>query len=143
MLRFIGKTLLFLVIVCVAFQFVGLIQSNIALKNDVIRLHVIANSDSEEDQAVKMKVRDGVLTYIEQEIKNLTNREQVEHLLSTKLNEIEEVANRILKENGSAHIAKVKLGLEEFGKRIYDTFSLPSGVYKALQIEIGEAEGLR
>lgn len=141
MIRFIVKLLLILIVIGAILWIVGAVESNAALKNEIIRLHIIANSNSDADQAEKLKVRDGVLAYIEEEISNLTSREDVENYIRSKLADIEKVANQILAENGSVHIAKVKLGLKEFGKRIYETFTLPSGVYNALQIEIGEAEG--
>lgn len=141
MIRFIGKLLFLLIVIGAILWVIGAVESNATLKNEIIRLHIIANSNSDEDQAEKLKVRDGVLAYIEEEISKLPSREEAENYIRSKLADIEKVANQILAENGSAHIAKVKLGLKEFGKRIYETFTLPSGVYKALQIEIGEAEG--
>ena len=141
MFKFIGKLLLLVAFAGVILWGVSIYQSKTVLQEDVIRLHIIANSDSEEDQSEKLKVRDGVLAYIQEEIRKLPSSEEAEVYIRNKLEEIETVANQILEENGSGHIAKVKLALEEFGKRVYDTFSLPSGVYKALQIEIGEAEG--
>ena len=141
MIKFIVKLFVLLIIAGIVLWFVGLLESNEALKNDIIRLHIIANSDSDADQAEKLNVRDGVLAYIEEEISKLPSKEEAEAYIRTKIVDIEKLANEILSENGSEHIATVKLGLKEFGKRVYDTFSLPSGVYEALQIEIGEAEG--
>ena len=141
MFKLLGKLFVLIALVCVTLWAVDLYQSKTALQEDIIRLHIIANSDSETDQSEKLKVRDGVLAYIQEEISKLPNREDAEDYIRGKLADIEDVANEILEEIGSGHIAKVKLGLTEFGERIYDTFSLPSGVYNALQIEIGEAEG--
>jgi len=141
MIKWIGKLLFLLIFAWVILWFVGAIQSNATLKNEIIRLHIIANSDSDADQAEKIKVRDGVLAFIEEEVGRLPSREDAENYIRTKLADIEKLANQILEENGSEHTARVKLGLNEFGKRIYETFTLPSGVYTALQIEIGEAEG--
>lgn len=141
MVKFIGKFLILLTVVGVIIGIIGVIRSNTTLKNEVIRLHIIANSDSDADQAEKLKVRDAVLNYIEKGISQLSNRDEAENYIRSRLADIERVANEILAENGSDHIAKAKLGLKDFGKRIYDTFALPSGVYEALQIEIGEAEG--
>ena len=141
MFKWIGRLFLLLIVAGAVLWFAETLESNQALKENVIRLHVIANSDAEEDQAEKLEVRDAVLAYIQEEIAKLPSSEEAEVYIRERLAEIEEVANQVLAENGSDHIAKVKLGLQEFGKRIYETFSLPSGVYKSLQIEIGEAEG--
>ena len=141
MFKWIGRLFLLLIVAGAVLWFAETLESNQALKENVIRLHVIANSDVEEDQAEKLEVRDAVLAYIQEEIAKLPSSEEAEVYIRERLAEIEEVANQVLAENGSDHIAKVKLGLQEFGKRIYETFSLPSGVYKSLQIEIGEAEG--
>lgn len=141
MIKFIVKVFVLLIIAGIILWFVGALESNETLKNDIIRLHIIANSDSEADQAEKLKVRDGVLAYIEEEISKLPSKEEAEEYIRSKIADIEKIANDILSENGSEHIATVKLGLKEFGKRVYETFSLPSGIYEALQIEIGEAEG--
>ena len=141
MFKWIGRMLILLIIAGAALWFAETLKSNQELKDTVIRLHIIANSDSEEDQAEKLEVRDAVLNYIQEEISKLPSSEEAEAYIRDRLAEIEEVANQILADSGSDHIARVKLGLQEFGKRIYETFSLPSGVYKALQIEIGEAEG--
>jgi len=141
MIRFIGRVLFLLIVIGVILWLVGTLKSKATLKNEIIRLHIIANSNSEADQAEKIKVRDGILSHIQDEIAKLPSREEAENYIRTKLTEIEEIANQILKDSGSEHTARVKLGLKEFGKRIYETFTLPAGVYKALQIEIGEAQG--
>lgn len=141
MIRLIGKLLYLALIVVIVLWLVGVLKSNATLKNEVIRLHITANSDSGEDQAEKLMVKDAVLDYIQKGISNLTSVEDVENYIRARLADIEAVANKILKENGSEHVAKVKMGLKNFGKRIYEAFTLPSGVYKALQIDIGEGSG--
>lgn len=141
MFKWIGRLFVLLIIAGAVLWLAETLENNWVLKDNVIRLHVVANSDTEDDQAEKLEVRDAVLAYIQEEIAKLPSSEAAESYIRNRLAEIEEVANQILADSGSEHIAKVKLGLQEFGKRIYETFSLPSGVYKSLQIEIGEAEG--
>ena len=108
------------------------------LKNQVVRLHVVAASDSEEDQAIKLQVRDAVLESLDYSI---DNAEEAKAYLAENLDRIEATANRVLAETGCGDTASVTLQKEAFDTRVYDTFTLPAGVYDALRITIGEGEG--
>ena len=108
------------------------------LKNQVVRLHVVAASDSEKDQAIKLQVRDAVLESLDHSI---DNAEEAKAYLAENLDRIEATANRVLKEAGCGDTASVTLQKETFDTRVYDTFTLPAGVYDALRITIGEGEG--
>ena len=111
------------------------------LKNQVVRLHVVGASDSEEDQAIKLQVRDAVLASLKETMQDVTNAEEAKAFLAENLSMIETTANRVLKEVGCGDTASVTLRTEEFGTRVYDTFTLPAGLYDALRITIGEGEG--
>ncbi len=111
------------------------------LQEDLIRIHVVANSDSEQDQSNKLLVRDAVLDYLQPKLSQFTDKEQVQQFLSQHLSELTEVVNRVLAELKTDQQATVKLQQEEFSKREYDTFALPSGCYDAIRIEIGQGEG--
>ena len=111
------------------------------LREELIRLHVVAASDSEKDQALKLRVRDAVVESLKAEMNNLTDPEQAKEYLQQNLPKIEALANRVLREAGCSDVATVGLCLEEFSRRVYDTFTLPAGVYQALRITIGEGEG--
>jgi len=111
------------------------------LRNELIRLHVVAASDSEEDQAIKLRVRDAVVESLSTEMQNLTDTNQAKAYLQENLPKIEAIANRVLKEAGCGHLATVSLAVEEFTTRVYDTFALPAGIYDALRITIGEGQG--
>ena len=111
------------------------------LREELIRLHVVAASDSEMDQALKLKVRDAVVESLKAEMNNLTDPEQAKEYLQQNLPKIEALANRVLREAGCSDVATVRLCLEEFSRRVYDTFTLPAGIYQALRITIGEGEG--
>ncbi|MBR3973806.1 MAG: stage II sporulation protein R [Oscillospiraceae bacterium] len=111
------------------------------LKNELIRLHVVAASDSEEDQAIKLRVRDAVVESLQEEMKNLTDIAQAKAYLQENLSRIEAVANRVLRDAGCGDLATVSLAVEEFTTRVYDTFTLPAGIYDALRITIGEGQG--
>ena len=111
------------------------------LRDSVLRLHVIANSDSQADQEVKLKVRDAVLEEVNGHLDSAMTKQQAREMLEGKLKELEEVANMVLRQEGMTDIATVTLGREEYPTREYDTFTLPAGVYDSLIVSIGEAKG--
>lgn len=111
------------------------------LKNDLIRLHVIANSDSEADQSLKLSVRDAVITHLQKGLQDAGDTAEAKQYIQEQLEELEQVANVTLQTLGSQDNARVFLTKEAFALREYETFSLPSGVYESLRIEIGSAEG--
>lgn len=103
-----------------------------ALSEKLIRLHVVANSDSEEDQSVKLQVRDAVL--------NVTKELEAEEL-ELALDDIQSAAERCLRELGRQESVTVSLGMEQFPTRVYDSFSLPAGTYRSLRVTIGDGAG--
>ncbi len=122
--------------------FVGsLVADKISLRNDIIRLHVVANSDSEEDQKNKLRVRDAVTAYLQDKCSNFDNATEAKTYLVSALPDLTAVANETLQSIGCTDRVQVSLKRESFGIRKYDTFTLPSGVYESLRIEIGNGEG--
>ena len=111
------------------------------LRQELIRLHVVAASDSGEDQAVKLQVRDAVVGAFQTELQNLQDMEQAKAYLQKNLPKIESIANDVLAQAGFSDRATVSLCVEEFTTRVYDTFTLPSGLYESLRIVIGEGAG--
>ena len=111
------------------------------ISNDVFRLHVLANSDSEYDQSIKLKVRDRVLEYTENMFKNAASKEQAESLTTENLSEIEKAANDELKRLGCNYTAKAEIKNMYFTTREYSAYTLPSGMYDALRITLGKGEG--
>lgn len=109
-----------------------------ALADKLVRLHVVANSDSETDQAVKLQVRDAVLAETRRLLADETDPIPA---LRAGLPAIEAAANRTLAGAGSTGRAAVSLGPELFPTRDYETFSLPAGRYTALRVTIGEGQG--
>lgn len=109
--------------------------------DSVIRLHVLANSDSDEDQALKLLVRDAVLGEAQTVLRNVTTRAEAESVLAGHLDEIESAALACLKQNGSNYVVKVSLGDEEYPTRVYENLAFPSGEYLSLRVMIGEAQG--
>lgn len=123
------------------FWLAGMVIQHHQLGENVIRIHVVAASDSREDQAVKLQVRDAVNGYLQEAMAVISDADEARMWLESALPQLEEVANQALQRAGSMDIARVKLTAEAFATRIYDTFSLPAGVYDALRITIGPGEG--
>lgn len=119
----------------------SLLSDRKKLEEGLIRLHVVANSDSDRDQRVKLQVRDAVLASLQTELAGVTDVDRARDYLQENLPKIQAIANHTLKKAGFSEQAVVSLGKETFDKRIYDTFTLPAGVYEALRITIGEGEG--
>lgn len=108
------------------------------LSAKLIRLHVVANSDSAHDQAVKLKVRDAVIDAAKPMFEGSDDPRAA---LEGHLDEIAQVAERCLRELGEPYPVTVRLGKERFPTRQYDTFALPAGVYESLRVTIGAGEG--
>lgn len=119
----------------------GLLADKERLREEILRLHVVAASDSEADQAVKLRVRDAVLGSLRQGLSDLTDMEQAVAYVEEMIPKIENAANLVLAEAGFADTVQVSLTEWEFPEREYDTFSLPAGVYNALRVVIGKGEG--
>jgi len=111
------------------------------LRENVLRLHIIANSDSQSDQALKLKIRDAVLAEAGDLFLGVGELEKAERKASEHLDDFTRIANRVIKENGFDYTAQVSLGDCFFETRHYDTFSLPAGNYRSLIIKLGRAEG--
>lgn len=127
-------------LVCIV-DVAGLIADRQTLKNNLVRLHVVAQSNSEEDQRVKLAVRDAVLNVLEKPLAELTDISKAKEYIQTHLPAIEQVANDTLKALGAQQQAAVTFLKEKFPVRKYDSFTLPSGVYESLRITIGDGEG--
>ena len=111
------------------------------LADRVVRLHVLANSDGEEDQALKLLVRDRVLARATELLTQAKDRTEAEALLRAELPELEALAVRELRANGCTYPVTAKLTDTEFPTREYDGFTLPAGEYLALRVVIGEGAG--
>ena len=111
------------------------------LADKVVRLHVLANSDSEEDQALKLLVRDAVLDRAEDLLAQTSSRAEAEGKLRGQLLEFERLAEAVVREAGYDYEVTAELADTEFPTREYEGFTLPAGEYLALRILIGEAAG--
>lgn len=119
----------------------ALVRDHRQLEEKLIRLHVVANSDSREDQALKLRVRDGIIASLQSDLQKAASMDEARAYLQRSLPKLEQLANEILSAAGSSQQAAVSLGRETFGRRDYDTFSLPAGVYESLRVTIGKGAG--
>lgn len=141
MMKWIKRLLILVLAASVVTGGAGLLRDQETLEEGLLRLHVVANSDAPEDQAVKLRVKDAVVSMLEETMEAMPTVEEAKAYLETHLPQIEETANRVLKELGSGLEAVVTFARERFPTREYDTFRLPAGVYQALRITIGAGEG--
>lgn len=111
------------------------------LADKVVRLHVLANSDTEEDQALKLLVRDAVLERATEILEQSADRAEAEIRLRESLPELEAIAEETVRANGYDYAVTAELEDTAFPTKEYDGFSLPAGEYLALRILIGEGVG--
>ncbi|SDN70197.1 stage II sporulation protein R [Acetanaerobacterium elongatum] len=122
-------------------SFTGFAQRCEELSGKVLRLHVIANSDSTADQSIKLKVRDTILKESGTLLFNNPDKQNAKKRLSQNLEEIEVTANRMLAENGFDYQAQASIENKYFNTRVYDNVTLPAGYYDSLCIRLGKAQG--
>ena len=111
------------------------------LADKVVRLHVLANSDSEEDQALKLRVRDAVLEQATAILEQSADRREAESRLRGQLLELERIAAKEIAAEGYDYPVTVNLENTDFPTKEYDGFTLPAGEYLALRVIIGEGKG--
>ena len=128
-------------ILTVLLQLTGFSAQCDALERNVLRLHVLANSDTEADQAVKYKVRDAVLEEAARWYGDAQSFDEALAAVCTHLESLEAVANGVLYAEGVDYRAKAEVCDMYFDTRTYDSGSLPAGKYRALRISLGNAEG--
>ncbi len=115
------------------------LQPDIADK--VLRFHVLANSDSKADQAVKLQVRDAIGAYLQPLLEESKTRAGSEAIVSENLDRIVEIANEILCENGYYYGATARICTTDFPEKTYGAFTFPSGTYDALEVTLGNGNG--
>jgi len=117
------------------------VEAQQQLADRVVRLHVLANSDSVADQALKLKVRDAVTERTEVLLESVSGRQEAERVLRQYLPELEQLAEDCVHAAGYAYPVDMELAVTDFPTKEYDGFSLPAGEYLALRVLIGEAAG--
>ena len=121
------------------FLYIQQIQQRIAGK--VIRFHVVANSDSDEDQKLKLQVRDRIGVLMSDQLKNAGSIQESRQIITDHMDEIRGYAQETVLENGADYSVQAFLGRCRFPKKQYGTVSLPAGQYEALEVVLGEGKG--
>lgn len=111
------------------------------ISNKLIRFHVIANSDSKEDQSLKLKVRDAVIRSMNDKFIGVTNLKESEKIIKKNIPYIQKIAQDTIYANGKDYGVKVMYGRFDFPTKYYGRIMLPAGNYNALKIVIGKGEG--
>lgn len=136
---FIIFILLFLYVMLYSFSYANNVVSD--LSNSLFRLHVIANSNTKEDQNLKYLVRDELISYMNTLCSNVSSKEQAIAIANEHLDDFQKVANEVISKNGFNYSAKVQIGNFAFPTKTYGDISLPAGYYDALKVELGKAKG--
>lgn len=122
-----------------AYSYVSAISNN--LYDSIFRLHVIANSNSAEDQNLKYTVRDKLLNYMNEQSKNFSSKEEVTEYAKNHLDDFKIIAEDTIKEQGFSYPVTIEVGNFEFPTKNYGDISFPAGSYDALRVKIGSASG--
>ena len=111
------------------------------IRENVVRLHILAESNSEIDQQVKLKVRDALLQKNTELLSSKVTPENAEKYFENSKEELEKCANEVLKENGFNYTAKITLGKEYYTTRTYEDLTFPAGTYTSVKVVLGSGEG--
>ena len=138
--RILLVLLLLIVFVCFsAYFYVTAVSSGIS--DSIFRLHVIANSDSDEDQALKLKVRDSLLEYMNSLCSSTSSKEEAMRIANEHIDDLTKIAQDVIAQNGYNYSVDVSVGSCDFPTKEYGDVSLPAGTYDALRVKIGSASG--
>lgn len=132
------KIITFFVVLSLLTYFSGSVAGQV---EDVLRIHIIANTNSPKDQFVKYQVRDAVLLEYSDELKALRGKGEIESFIQSNLDGIVNIASRVLKEQGLEYGATAELGEFDFPTRMYLDTIYPGGKYKAVKVVLGEGQG--
>lgn len=140
---FYKKILTLSIIAALCLLVVGLlpVHGEEEIYDKVVRLHVLANSDSEEDQTVKLAVRDAILEVTVPLLQNCKTKEEAVALLEENRTLLTETAQTVLREEGFDDFVSIEMGLEDYPTRTYDSLCFPAGEYISMRVSLGEGEG--
>ena len=111
------------------------------IKDKLIRFHVIANSDTDEDQNLKLKVRDKVVEALSEKLSNVSSLEEAENVLEENIDYVNEIAKEVIEENNYTYEVNTMLSYENFPDKVYGDCVFPQGNYEAFRVIIGEGKG--
>lgn len=112
-----------------------------SVQDEIIRFHVIANSDSDKDQQLKLKVRDEVIKFLSPLLDQSSSIEESRKILKENDEEVKKIAKKVIEENGYKYSVESELSRENFPEKIYGNIVLPQGEYEAYRILIGKSSG--
>lgn len=139
------KQLIILAVLFTIYVFVSAYSYVSAISNDlsdsIFRLHVIANSDSEEDQNLKYIVRDNLIKYMNELCSSSMKKNDVIKLSKEHLEDFKQIAENTVKEQGYSYPVEVEIGNFDFPTKTYGDISFPAGSYDALRVKIGQSSG--
>ena len=141
----IRKNIIFLILLFTLFLSLSAISYAKSVSTDisknVFRLHVLANSNSEEDQNLKYKVRDSLISYMNSLCADVNSKSEAIEIAESHVDEFKQIALDVIKENGYNYNVEIEIGNFEFPTKQYGDISFPAGFYDALRVKIGKAEG--
>ena len=129
------------IIAAISFSLMGFGQDVEEIRENVLRLHILANSDSEEDQQLKLKVRDRLLEVGGEIFENTGSKEEMISLAEDNTERLAAAAKEVINENGYDYDVRIEVGETKFDERVYNEVTMPAGVYTAVNVYIGEAAG--
>lgn len=110
-------------------------------KENLIRLHVLANSDSATDQQLKLQVRDAIIAYLTPYLEQVAQKSEAEEIVRAHKDTLTQIAQQIITNNGADYPVELEFGMFDFPIKSYGNLVLPAGKYEAVRILIGRAEG--
>ncbi|MBD7912630.1 stage II sporulation protein R [Clostridium cibarium] len=145
-IRFLMVTILLINVLFIGCTSIPNIQKNNIynyddVKDILIRFHVIANSDTDADQSLKLKVRDEVINYLYPYLKQSKSLDESRNIIKSKEDDVRSIALRVIKNNGYSYPVKVELSHENFPEKSYGNITLPQGNYEAFRVIIGNGQG--
>ena len=139
------KSILFLIILFTIYILISCyfyaIKNSTNIEKEIFRLHIIANSDSKEDQTLKLKVRDNIVSYMNTICKSVNSKEEAITVVQNHIYDFKEIADKTILENGFNYTSIVEIGNYRFPTKRYGDIALPSGYYDALEIKLGSNSG--
>ena len=129
------------VFLCIGIVGFIILSGDFGVKDECIRIHIRANSNTNIDQTVKYEVRDAVVEYLTPVVSEIDSFSDAKSAVQKRLQEVERVAEKVLQRKGYSYGATAKLKRENFPARSYEGYTLEEGVYDALIIELGEGTG--
>lgn len=141
------KLILILSLLIITFTYIihPLVEENIlekkSFEDEIIRFHIRANSDKEEDQGLKLKIRDEILKEMKEKFKNTSSLDESREIIKANMEEMKSITENVIKREGEDYSVEVTLGQDNFPTRKYGNLVFPAGDYETLLITLGEGKG--